>query len=176
MWRALSGLTLLLPGWSLACTCPPGPYLSDDLVIETLCETELVFVGRAVQLLEVRPTMAEHKIVPLQIFKGAPANPTFAISQSNCDWYFRPGVDYIIFANPEDDSDYLSPHMCGLTTAVVVGEKIIGVLSNSLENLDDLCEEPASSQRKARLRAERFSSGEDFGELVEETRRQLNEE
>jgi len=176
MWRALLGFAVLLPGWSLACTCAPGANLSDDLVIETLCETELVFVGRAVQVLEVRPTITEHKIIPQRIFKGAPANPTFALAQSTCDWHFRPGVDYLIFANPEYDLEYLSPSICGLTTPVVVGERIIRVLTSSFEEVDDLCEDPASSQRRARLRLERVSRGEDFDELVDETRRQLTED
>lgn len=176
MWRSLLGFTVLLPGWSLACTCAPRAHLSDDLVIETLCETELVFVGRAAQVLEVRQTITEHKIIPQRIFKGAPANPTFTLAQSNCDWHFRPGVDYLIFANPEDDLEYLSPSICGLTTAVVAGESILRVLTSSFDEFDDLCEEPASSQRRARLRLERVSRGEDFDELVDETRRQLTEE
>ena len=171
--RVIAGTFALAPAVSLSCTCADQGPDSEDAVIEALCAVDAVFVGRVVAQRAKPDSGMVIEIEPKQIFKGAVTRPAVTEGNTTCDHWFSPDTDYLIFGSIEEDTDEISTSICGpsrFTRPLKGSDFQYRILKENIDQIDELCREPESTERRLRMLKERRNPTDiNYDQLLEET-------
>ena len=130
---AASALLLLSYDAAFACRCPRGKPSPD------LSKFGAVFAGKVLDEGDYRSPTREVKFRVERFWKGGLSGEVVMRSYRNsCDWYFKKGESYLVYAYTSADGRALRTHKCTRT----------GRLADSAEDLELLGEgQVPSSQR-----------------------------
>lgn len=142
-------------------------------MLDQLCAAEVVFIGDVESSLRLDDFTFEYKIWPRESFKGHLKSPAFALSKTGgmCGYPFRENARYLIFANRDDGTEYLSASICGLTRLLDRNNVIYESLAASKGDVEQLCGTEAKEARRSKRLREKDRAVE---KLEEETRKLLD--
>jgi hypothetical protein len=138
------------PAIGRACSCLWPDAITESYVLDRFCAADAIFVGDVDSVLRVRDDVFEYKIWPRESFKGQLSSPIFAISKVGgmCGYPFKDMGRYLIFANYEDKTNYLSASICGLTRQLVRDDPVYAVLASNKADTEEICGEEAVAERR----------------------------
>ena len=145
---------MLVPVFSLACTCKGRGEISEDKVIDAMCTVDAVFIGRAAELMSTPDQTRVLKIDPIKRFKGDVSNAVIAKTFTTCDHWFTPNKNYLIFGNIESQSNALSTSICGatrFTSELANAQFQLHVIEKNVSRIDELCGAAESGARQIRI-------------------------
>ena len=145
---------LLIPATSVACTCADPGQISEDKVIDAMCAVDVVFVGKATDLISRNSHARILKIDPITVFKGDLARPVVARTSTTCDQWYTPNDNYLIFGNIEAESNNLSTSICGptrFTGKVENAQFQLKIIDENVAGIDQLCGSAESGARQIRI-------------------------
>lgn len=164
----------LLPTAVLSCTCAEPWGDSEDAVIEALCAADVVFVGKVIGPSIRKDDSLISRVEPTIIFKGGVIAVLTTESSSTCDHWYSEGDQYLIFGLIEEGTTRLSTSICGptrFTRRLEVAESQLRTVRKHADQIDELCGESKSTQRRSRMLEEGRDPGDiDYDRLLKETR------
>ncbi len=145
---------LLLPAISVACTCADRGQISKDKIIDAMCTVDVVFLGKATDLISPSRQLRLVKIDPITVFRGDVSKFVFAQTSTTCDHWYAPNKDYLIFGNLGSESSKFSTSICGPTrfTGDIASTQFqLSVIEENAAKLDELCGAAKSGARQIRI-------------------------
>ena len=130
---------------------------SEFNVLDQLCESEFVFVGKIENVLTAPGRRVfEYKIWPRESLKGRVESPAFALVDSVGigGYQFHARGRYLIFANRRDDSGYLSVGSCTLTRPFDQDDNVYRILAENKYRIDEVCAKESVQERRIERRME----------------------
>ena len=145
---------MLVPAFSLACTCKAWGEISEDKVIDAMCAVDVVFVGKATDLVSTINQARVLKVDPIAVFKGDVSKSVIVRTSTTCDHWYTLNDNYLIFGNIESKSNNLSTSICGptrFTGKVANAQFQLGIIEENVARIDELCGSAESGARQIRI-------------------------
>jgi len=145
---------ILVPAISHACTCADPGQLSEDKVIDAMCTVDAIFVGKATDLVSTSNQPRLVTIKPITVFRGVVSKTVIAKTATNCDQWYTPNNNYLIFVNFESGSNEFSSSACGstrFTGDMASAQFQLNVVEENIARIDELCGAAESGARQIRI-------------------------
>lgn len=119
-------------------------------IANAYCDADVVLVARVEASFELPDGVTEYKLWPEKVHKGRVSSPVYTLSgRDSCRRFeFARNVRYLIFGSRYQETQYLVPMTCSLTSVLRDAELHLSVIAD-LEKRGKPCSKEAFNRRRS---------------------------